>query len=195
MGKIQCFHLAIERLLMSGALTQLTELSLYDTLRFHLAIERLLMSGALTQLTELSLYDTLRFHLVIKRLFMAGLANRVFPVNPALVSISLSSGFSFQDAMPATAQVCLMSFNLVIERLLISGANKRVNALSTDSFQSRYRAASHFRSVFERRIKVAAFHVSISLSSGFSFQVIRCHLPDRYPRPFQSRYRAASHFR
>ena len=81
------------------------------------------MSGALTQLTELSLYDTLRFHLAIERLFMAGLANRVFLVNPALVSISLSSGFSWQGTA-------------------VSDVSPLVNL---SLFPSRYRAASHFR--------------------------------------------------
>ena len=37
-------------------------------------------------------------------------------------------------------------FNLVIERLLISGQSRVVIAMSAFQFQSRYRAASHFRS-------------------------------------------------
>ena len=153
------------------------------------------MSGALTQLTELSLYDTLRFHLVIERLFSSCLANRVFPVNPALVSISFSSGFSFQVA------------------------GVRVLQGSVCVFQSRYRAASHFRDPgcpkppghlpyvsislssgfsfqegVNHRGRVGISAVSISLSSGFSFQVT-VNIDEDWTDMFQSRYRAASHFR
>ena len=87
-----------------------------------------------------------------------------------LVSISLSSGFSFQGAARLSQVASLSSFNLVIERLLISG---RI----TETERSRNS------------------DVSISLSSGFSFQVK--NLPMRYKpcQKFQSRYRAASHFR
>ena len=111
------------------------------------------------------------------------------------VSISLSSGFSFQERLARTLTGVRYSFNLVIERLLISGCEARVECLMTKMFQSRYRAASHFR-VLRRGDIAASIKVSISLSSGFSFQV---EIP--YPDPprlffwFQSRYRAASHFR
>ena len=110
-----------------------------------------------------------------------------------LVSISLSSGFSFQAdgnlASPFKIEwkfpsryraashfrgycgVCRGSwvcFNLVIERLLISGTPRRLSAASV-----------RFNLVIERllisgRLGTAlwrAFDVSISLSSGFSFQV------------------------
>ena len=63
-------------------------------------------------------------------------------------------------------------------------------------FQSRYRAASHFRLQFCNGD--AAFFsgvVSISLSSGFSFQEALDILAERRRVKFQSRYRAASHFR
>ena len=64
------------------------------------------------------------------------------------------------------------------------------------SFQSRYRAASHFRKKRSRMPPRARKKVSISLSSGFSFQGYACPKPQRRPAPpFQSRYRAASHFR
>ena len=62
-------------------------------------------------------------------------------------------------------------------------------------FQSRYRAASHFRLQFCNGD--AAFFsgvVSISLSSGFSFQEALDILAERRRVKFQSRYRAASHF-
>ncbi len=86
-------------------------------------------------------------------------------------------------------------------------------------FQSRYRAASHFRSsssgvsklppsssfnlVIERLLisgqrcqrRCQGCQVSISLSSGFSFQVIALGYIRQMTRKFQSRYRAASHFR
>ena len=126
---------------------------------FHLVIERLLMSGALTQLTELSLYDTLRFHLVLKRLFMSGLANHVFLVNPALVSISFSSGFSCQDHR----------FDTRLPETCVS-----ISLSSGFSFQVT-------RKPYQT---VAAMHVSISLSSGFSFQVRATPAPARYQLRF-----------
>ena len=62
-----------------------------------------------------------------------------------LVSISLSSGFSFQaTSHPRPAPAC--------------------------RFQSRYRAASHFRALNRFSPGRLLLRVSISLSSGFSFQ-------------------------
>ena len=138
------------------------------------------------------------------------------------VSISLSSGFSFQVNFirKALGRLCdFLRFNLVIERLLISGRLIEDFANCAETlFQSRYRAASHFRI---RRIQRAwmPFLVSISLSSGFSFQgsstryrrrtrpvsislssgfsfqvIVAAERPKAF-RTFQSRYRAASHFR
>ena len=86
------------------------------------------------------------FNLVIKRLLISGV-HPVPTTTPACpVSISLSSGFSFQVASSDDA-----------------------NPLSSIRFQSRYRAASHFRRVFCHCSRYT-FRVSISLSSGFSFQ-------------------------
>ena len=63
-------------------------------------------------------------------------------------------------------------FNLVIERLLISGSTlSERTATAGTGFQSRYRAASHFRGRFVSHGD-NYYPVSISLSSGFSFQVI-----------------------
>ena len=87
------------------------------------------------------------------------------------VSISLSSGFSFQ-AIAATKRGCasLSSFNLVIERLLISGPSSR---------QFWQTCLSSFNLVIERLLISGGGRrwqlrprtsVSISLSSGFSFQ-------------------------
>ena len=64
------------------------------------------------------------------------------------VSISLSSGFSFQGRVDATSDPTSPGFNLVIERLLISGPPR-----------------------FSKAALPWAGKVSISLSSGFSFQV------------------------
>ena len=88
-----------------------------------------------------------------------------------IVSISLSSGFSFQVKLHVfLLDVLANCFNLVIERLFISGCAFWILRKSFCGFQSRYRAASHFR-----------------------------HCIDDTPSPraqmFQSRYRAASHFR
>ena len=112
-----------------------------------------------------------------------------------LVSISLSSGFSFQVHRVRHRQFINDGcFNLVIERLLISGgpgllANRVVRLL----FQSRYRAASHFRGerlsncsilvTFQSRYRAAShFRSNHFCKRNTSFW-------------FQSRYRAASHFR
>ena len=62
------------------------------------------------------------------------------------------------------------------------------------TFQSRYRAASHFRRNYQSASR-AECSVSISLSSGFSFQVVLACPGTRNVVQFQSRYRAASHFR
>ena len=61
------------------------------------------------------------------------------------------------------------SFNLVIERLLISGGPSILDHDLRATFQSRYRAASHFREMIEDA-GGTRYLVSISLSSGFSFQ-------------------------
>ena len=114
----------------------------------------------------------------------------------AQVSISLSSGFSFQ--VPRHRRRFMQvnqRFNLVIERLFISGMScLSRSAISLCKFQSRYRAASHFRG--SRRI---------SRSDSIMFQS-RYRAASHFRSPphptississkFQSRYRAASHFR
>ena len=64
----------------------------------------------------------------------------------------------------------IFRFNLVIERLFISGKtwlDKHDERFR--QFQSRYRAAFHFR-FSVKRLQLRHHRVSISLSSGFSFQ-------------------------
>ena len=137
--------------------------------RFNLVIERLLISGA----AEAAGADApaQSFNLVIERLLISGLHRFLIMSSFREVSISLSSGFSFQaSSVPRLCSRWFYSFNLVIERLLISGAYEIATVLALIEFQSRYRAASHFR-------KSAA-----------------C-LPGPSLLAFQSRYRAASHFR
>ena len=76
-------------------------------------------------------------------------------------------------------------------RLFTSGSSSTVPR----EFQSRYRAAFHFRCPCGREGEGDDTQVSISLSSGFSFQAFPVR-PDRRRRcQFQSRYRAAFHFR
>ena len=88
-----------------------------------------------------------------------------------LVSISLSSGFSFQVKSHIKRRNAIKGFNLVIERLLISGSQQwEYHTYVYIEFQSRYRAASHFR-FYGMCQPAPVFLVSISLSSGFSFQV------------------------
>ena len=61
---------------------------------FHLVIERLLISGIVRLADGVRLP---RFNLVIKRLLISGvISETAWPVPTILVSISLSSGFSFQ---------------------------------------------------------------------------------------------------
>ena len=134
---------------------------------FNLVIERLLISGL--NATAPFEYD-LSFNLVIERLLISG-----------------------GDQNPSDgAQKC---FHLVIERLFISGKQKRAHQTQQHKFQSRYRAASHFRRHDVCRL-VRPPDVSISLSSGFSFQVMfmKSGISNAAIR-FQSRSRAASHFR
>ena len=135
------------------------------------------------------------FNLVIERLLISGQVVFLDKSSAPHVSISLSSGFSFQGArrwLPASRSIAC--FNLVIERLLISGHVASAGDATELPFQSRYRAASHFRfkralfraamlSLFQSRYRAASHFrrfgrdrdshhhlVSISLSSGFSFQ-------------------------
>ena len=109
------------------------------------------------------------FNLVIERLLISG-EPFTLPVEPDDVSISLSSGFSFQ-----------------VKR------EERVATRAVE-FQSRYRAASHFRGK-PLTASQKKEQVSISLSSGFSFQDRILPVHRWHPGKFQSRYRAASHFR
>ena len=85
-------------------------------------------------------------------------------------------------------------FNLVIERLLISGASCATSRSVQFLFQSRYRAASHFRSSSARILqqRLPAFQSRYRAASHFR----EVSLVYRGANPeFQSRYRAASHFR
>ena len=90
-----------------------------------------------------------------------------------VVSISLSSGFSFQGFRRPGAERDGCCFNLVIERLLISGRGRcSVKSSGLLSFQSRYRAASHFREIAEESVRgvyLAGFNLVIErlLISGF----------------------------
>ena len=64
------------------------------------------------------------FNLVIERLLISGRHGaRLRRASSSLqVSISLSSGFSFQDSKGFRPVQDIYRFNLVIERLLISGS-------------------------------------------------------------------------
>ena len=126
----------------------------------------------------------------------------IFITNSSLVSISLSSGFSFQVACNSVHQT-----RCKFQSRYRAASHFRFRKLTPHphliKFQSRYRAASHFRFreratsdardnicfnlVIERLLisgineeyhLAAGHHVSISLSSGFSFQV---NLPPRPP--------------
>ena len=264
---LSCFNLVIERLLISGA-GPATTLAPAPMSSFNLVIERLLISGVLC--FRQGGGDGFSFNLVIERLLISG------PVMPPRETMHrgkfqsryrAASHFRFRKTHEVL-HICHRCFNLVIERLLISGAHidmatqtiryvsislssgfsfqevhlrlrpmhrllfqSRYRAAShfrkalhaecswVAKFQSRYRAASHFRSTREVRFLLPA-PVSISLSSGFSFQGLRGQIPQGTLKcfnlvierllisgclfasglhelyiMFQSRYRAASHFR
>ena len=164
---------------------------------------------------------TFSFNLVIERLLISGRMSKAARTpTRASVSISLSSGFSFQDRIRDIADKIRVGFNLVIERLLISGAaavqayavalarsfNLVIERLLISGFCARavcpvrfpvsisLSSGFSFQDQSAMRQASRSVKVSISLSSGFSFQdnASAWHAP---PYMFQSRYRAASHFR
>ena len=143
-------------------------------------------------------------------------------VFPTGVSISLSSGFSFQATPPLTSSVGMsvfqsryraashfrrcppwvqccplwVRFNLVIERLLISGGKRAVENDSSLRFNLVIERLLISGCKFDRDSNRTTSSVSISLSSGFSFQDNHtCNFCSIPVSKFQSRYRAASHFR
>ena len=138
-----CFNLVIERLLISGVRGLQT--ARRGPGSFNLVIERLLISGH----ARLSVDNArmLSFNLVIERLLISG------------------------DSQVDTWLEHDYSFNLVIERLLISGIGNHYITLARISFNL----------VIERLLISGPYlllqnddmlAVSISLSSGFSFQVL-----------------------
>ena len=162
---------------------------------FNLVIERLLISGhAHNSLDTRPRCAHVSISLSSGFSFQAD-KTRVASPTPD-VSISLSSGFSFQDDGVWTTLVqCLVSISLssgfsfqavraddvsdsvvCVSISLSSGFSFQVHRKNPGSsldtlrqFQSRYRAASHFRTG-RLNESASAFAVSISLSSGFSFQ-------------------------
>ena len=161
--------------------------------RFNLVIERLLISGypyrqphTSRRRVSISLSSGFSFQggshghvhgesVSVSISLSSGFSFQVRPWQDAVgcldVSISLSSGFSFQVRSKRDVATYARSFNLVIERLLISGRHhpQAPHEHLLSAFQSRYRAASHFRDVSGKDISRICL--------------------------FQSRYRAASHFR
>ena len=188
------FNLVIERLLISGFGGSVHRC--LTILSFNLVIERLLISG--NRAADFMRKHKWSFNLVIERLLISGA--RLRRISSILqVSISLSSGFSFQVRIeqavrrlnPRIVSISLssgFSFQVELHGYISAFLNK---------FQSRYRAASHFRLHSCRRCVVRySEQVSISLSSGFSFQDKVVAFKAIYMSElFQSRYRAASHFR
>ena len=115
------------------------------------------------------------FHLVIERLLISGHTPSLRCRWHSLVSISLSSGFSFQGKPRRHGSRSAGKFQSRYRaashfRLTHPYRGLKVVWLS---FQSRYRAASHFRTIEGGCFAGEIFTVSISLSSGFSFQVPR----------------------
>ncbi len=208
------FNLVIERLFISGMKRSLRTRS---TTGFNLVIERLFISGTRPEVD--SYFSTISVSISLSSGFSFQANADYVGYSFEQVSISLSSGFSFQDSdcrvgqtqfdvsislssgfsfqvprtfwRTSTPRLC---FNLVIERLLISGASCSRESIAARMFQSRYRAASHFRCASSLNIIVTfmCFNLVIErllISGGLPVpgQVWTCL--------FQSRYRAASHFR
>ncbi len=90
------FNLVIERLLISGCASG--DVTYQIGIRcFNLVIERLLISGYCVHYGYRVDYDC--FNLVIERLLISGQRTWFFKLGAGRVSISLSSGFSFQVLM------------------------------------------------------------------------------------------------
>ena len=142
-----------------------------SSFRFNLVIERLLISGAASEShdSRCQRFQS-RYRAASHFRIVTGFSKGRWYAG---VSISLSSGFSFQGHLLLKPVRRYQRFNLVIERLLISGNSVVTQSpMSSFQFQSRYRAASHFRFKCNHFVPFR-IHVSISLSSGFSFQVAR----------------------
>ena len=116
---------------------------------FNLVIERLFSSG---KNPPLNLRQAEAFQSRYREAFHFRDASvLVFNVNRE-VSISLSRGFSFQERNPLEPTGTHPSFNLVIERLFISGlVDPSSHWMTGLKFQSRYREAFHFRLGPDRR--------------------------------------------
>ena len=161
---------------------------------FNLVIERLLISGTRRGCKTCVIPC---FNLVIERLLISGpRIGESTRHSPVTVSISLSSGFSFQGSVSGflnrRVRAC---FNLVIERLLISGQRTVSQPLECHYVSISLSSGFSFQALSFSNCSSRFSYVSISLSSGFSFQVflhVVCYV---YASSFQSRYRAASHFR
>ena len=139
-----CFNLVIERLLISGA----SGAPLWGKSRkgFNLVIERLLISGETS--SRLTTGWTASFNLVIERLLISGnlTSQALFIIKSNRFNLVIERLLISGDLQTAADAVTAICFNLVIERLLISGdhcIDDRPFLFS--KFQSRYRAASHFR--------------------------------------------------
>ena len=190
MGKIQCFHLAIERLLISGHRVLVGEgIGIFQfQSRYRAASHFREEAGAVWHR-----HRRQSFNLVIERLLISGTRGSL----PSASPISFPSRYR---AASHFRQRCRLPhwkyrrFHLVIERLLISGKQELLSERDALEFQSRYRAASHFRSP-EQRKKATEVQFQSRYRAASHFRRkgnfgIQWLVPS-----FQSRYRAASHFR
>ena len=113
--------------------------------RFNLAIERLFISG--TEGDRLR-HGQLRFNLVIERLFISGAIREKAGIL-RLVAFQSRHRDAFHFRLPsayAPQRLSMDSFNLVIERLFISGSTASMLCRQQRlQFQSRHRDAFHFR--------------------------------------------------
>ena len=91
---------------------------------FNLVIERLLISGS--SRPQYSNHPAMRFNLVIERLLISGFARSLHTYAKKGVSISLSSGFSFQ--VPSRCQGMLLTV-LLVSISLSSGFSFQVGIL------------------------------------------------------------------
>ena len=184
------FNLVIERLLISGMRCMRRQRQKFQC--FNLVIERLLISGKSEKLRHAW---SIGFNLVIERLLISGLSPvECHACQSQLFQSRYRAASHFRKNADNLQKDGIKSFNLVIERLLISGGPSRLRLALR---------LSGFNLVIERLLisgenKKRAHQtqqVSISLSSGFSFQVGQIWTVEVHHARFQSRYRAASHFR
>ena len=114
---------------------------------FNLVIERLLISGRKPVVKHRAYKAVTSFQSRYRAASHFRLYQRVYPLLVVKFQSRYRAASHFRNKRGYVCVAPVPCFNLVIERLLISGPSTIVFAPFTLQFQSRYRAASHFRSL------------------------------------------------